>query len=88
MLGSAPGMALTRESLREYLSTKTRRDLSKVDDDAELFSSGLIDSFAMVDLLVFLEKSAGTKLGPEDINLDNLDSVNRILGFAAAHGKR
>lgn len=80
-------MALTREALREYLATKTRDDLSTVSDDAELFSTGLVDSFAMVDLLVFLEKHTGTRLGPEDIDLDNLDSVTRILAFAASQAK-
>jgi len=80
-------MALTRDALREYLATKTREDLSTVSDDAELFSTGLVDSFAMVDLLVFLEKHTGTRLGPEDIDLDNLDSVTRILAFAASQAK-
>ena len=57
-------MALTRDALVQYLEEKARVDLSGVEDDAELFSSGMIDSFAMVDLLVFLEKHTGTKMGP------------------------
>lgn len=80
-------MALTRDALVQYLEDKARVDLSDVEDDAELFSSGLIDSFAMVDLLVFLEKHTGTKMGPEDITLDNLDSVGRILAFASEHSQ-
>ena len=56
--------------------------MSQAEDETELFSTGLVDSFAMVDLLVFLEKHTGTKMGPEDITLDNLDSVSRILAFA------
>jgi len=31
--------------------------------------------------LMFLEKYTGSKLGPEDIDLDNLDSISRILKF-------
>ncbi len=76
-------MALTRDALREYLSTKTRADLTTVADEDPLFSSGIVDSFAMVDLLVFLEKHTGRRMGGEDIDLDNLDSVRRILDFAA-----
>ncbi len=75
-------MALTRDGLISYLEEKARVDLSSVDDETELFSSGMVDSFAMVDLLVFLEKHTGTKMGPEDITLENLDSVGRILAFA------
>ncbi len=76
-------MALTRDALIQYLEDKARVDLSGVDDETELFSSGMVDSFAMVDLLVFLEKHTGTKMGPEDITLENLDSLGRILAFAA-----
>jgi len=76
-------MTLTRDALIQYLEEKARVDLGGVDDETELFSSGLVDSFAMVDLLVFLEKHTGTKMGPEDITLENLDSVGRILAFAS-----
>ena len=75
-------MALTKQELLEYLSNHARDDLSEVTEDTELFSSGLIDSFAMVDLLLFLEKHTGTRLGPEDIDLDNLDTIGRIIKFA------
>lgn len=75
-------MALTKQELLEYLSNHARDDLSEVTEDTELFSSGLIDSFAMVDLLLFLEKQTGAKLGPEDIDLDNLDTIGRIIKFA------
>ena len=77
-------MSLSRDSLLEYLQGHLRLDLRGVDDQTELFSSGRIDSFAMVDLLVFLEKHTGAKLGPEDIDVDNFDSIARILAFAAA----
>lgn len=80
-------MSLTRESLISYLQGHARGDLSQVGDDDELFSTGTIDSFAMVELLVFLEGQTGTKLGPEDISLDNFDSVSRILAFAKARSK-
>ncbi len=75
-------MALTKQELLEYLSNHARDDLSEVTEDTELFSSGLIDSFAMVDLLLFLEKHTGARLGPEDIDLDNLDTIGRIIKFA------
>jgi acyl carrier protein len=80
-------MALTRDELVGYLHKQLRVDVSKVDDDTELFSSGKIDSFAMVDLLVFLEKQTGAKLGPEHITVENFDSIHRILAFAEAHTK-
>lgn len=80
-------MALTKPELLEYLEGHARVDISELEDATELFSSGLVDSFAMVDLLQFLEKHTGSKMGPEDINLDNLDSIERILAFAASRTK-
>ena len=81
-------MALDKAALLNYLADHARDDLSNVKEDTELFSSGLIDSFAMVDLLMFLEKHTGARLGPEDIDLANLDTIGRILAFAEKRGKR
>lgn len=80
-------MALDRQELRDFLATKTRADFSKVGDDDDLFSSGTVDSFAMVDLLVFLEKHTGKSLGLGDVDLEDLDSVERIMSFVAAQAK-
>ena len=79
---------LTKDALMEYLVSHAQVDPSAIEDSTELFSSGLVDSFAMVDLLQFLEKQTGSRMGPEDISLDNLDSVERILAFAASKEKR
>lgn len=75
---------MTRDELLKYLSGKTRADLSQISDTAELFSTGMIDSFAMVDLLFWLEKKTGGKMGPDDVSMENLDTVERILAFCAS----
>lgn len=79
-------MALTRESLREFLGKKTRVNLDKVGDDEDLFSSGLIDSFVMVDLMRLLEKQTGARIAPDD--LMKLDTIQQILDFSAAKTRR
>ena len=80
-------MALTKSDLLEHLADHARDDLSEVTEDPELFSTGLIDSFAMIDLLLFLEKHTGSKLGPEDMDVDNLDTIGRILKFVESRRK-
>lgn len=78
-------MALTREGLIDYLQLKQGVDPSQIEsDDTELFSSGLLDSFSMVDLILFIETEGRFKMNPTEVNLDNLDTVGRILAFAAA----
>jgi len=79
-------MALTAQQVREFLGSRTRADLSRVGDDAPLFSSAIIDSFVMIDLMGFLEKQTGARLAPED--LEALDSVQSILAFAEQKSKR
>ncbi len=80
-------MALTKSDLLKHLEDHARDDLSEVTEDTELFSTGLIDSFAMIDLLLFLEKHTGSKLGPEDMDVDKLDTIGRILSFVERRKK-
>lgn len=80
-------MAIQRQALVSFLNSKTRADLSSIGDDTALFSTGMVDSFTMVDLLMWLQQQIGTQLGPEDISVENFDSVGRILAFAAARSK-
>lgn len=75
-------MALTAESLREFLGSKTRTNMDEVGDDAALFSSGLIDSFVMIDLMNLLQKQTGARIAPDE--LMNLDSIRQILEFSAS----
>jgi acyl carrier protein len=54
-------------------------DVSGVDESTPLFSANLLDSFSMVDLIMFIEKQGGIKMDVWDVTLDNLDSIGRIL---------
>ena len=78
-------MALNRENLRRYLHEKQGLEPEDFEDDTMLFSSGLIDSFSMVDLIMFIEDTAGFRVHPADVTLDNFDSIDRILAFVEAH---
>lgn len=50
--------------------------------DTPLFSSGALDSVAMLSLIALVEESAGIAIHAEDVTLDNFDSVERIVRFA------
>ena len=75
---------MTRDGLIHYLKTKMGLDTDGVDDTTPLFSSGLLDSFSMVDMILFIEQQSGVRMAPMDVTLDNLDSIQRILDFATA----
>jgi len=74
-------MALERPKLLDYLTNNLGVEIADIDDETPLFSSGLLDSFTMVDVIMFIEQEGGIKLNPTEVNLDNLDSVSKILRF-------
>ena len=75
---------MNSDSLMTYLGERMGLDTSSLTADTPLFSSNLLDSFSMVDLIMFIEKESGLKLHPSDVSLDNLDSIDRILRFVDA----
>jgi acyl carrier protein len=77
-------MVLDRENLRRYLYEKQGLEPEDCEDDTRLFSSGLMDSFSMVDLIMFIENAAGLQVHPAEVTLDNFDSIARILAFVGA----
>lgn len=74
-------MGVIRNALLTYLAENFDVDLEDIEDDTPLFSSSLLDSFGMIDLVTFIEAEAAVKFGALDMHLDNLDSVNQILAF-------
>ena len=75
-------MVLTKESLQAFLSDELGIDGASLAADSPLFSSGLIDSFSLVALMTHIEQVCGFRIGPNDVNLDNFDSLGRILSYA------
>ena len=71
-----------KQALRTALVTQFRVNQGSLDDNAGLFSSGLIDSLSVIDLVCFVEQEIGRTVPPSEITLENFDSVNRIVRFA------
>ena len=73
---------LTADGLFAFLEDDLGVDVQDVDADTPLFSSQLVDSFALVTLMMFLEREAGIRIAPADVNLDNMDTIGRMLAYA------
>ncbi|MGD0945901.1 MAG: phosphopantetheine-binding protein [Candidatus Binatia bacterium] len=76
-------MVLSKELLLQFMEAALGVDTTDVDEHTELFSSGIIDSAAMVELIQFVESDGNVTFGPDDLTLDHLDSIDRILSFVA-----
>ncbi len=72
---------VSQEGLLEFLADDLGIDTADLTSDSLLFSTGVIDSFALVSLMTYLEAEGGFRLSPTDVNLDNLDSIDRIVAF-------
>ncbi|GGH24722.1 hypothetical protein GCM10007036_31310 [Alsobacter metallidurans] len=75
-------MRLSKEELQKYIESELFVDVNEFTDETLLFSGGLIDSFALVSLMSFIEKQAGIVISPSDVNLHNFDSISRIVAYA------
>lgn len=69
--------------VRSFLATDLGLDISNVTNDTPLFTSGMIDSFALIELLSYLEGEFKCKIDISDLgidNLDTLDAITRLVG--------
>ena len=72
---------LTADKLIAFFDTELGIDPSAVKEDTPLFSSGLIDSFSLLTVIDFLERSFSFRMNPMDVNLDHMDTVERMLAY-------
>lgn len=75
-------MLISRDQILKYLEGNFGLDLTAIDDTTELFSTGLLDSFSVGDLLMFLEENGNFTVEPYEVVVENIDTVSSILDFA------
>jgi acyl carrier protein len=49
--------------------------------DEPLLSSGLVDSFHLVDLSLFVEKNFGVRIEDTELNASSFDNLNQLTAF-------
>lgn len=76
-------MALTAEGIAAFL-TENLNVPGPLDETTELFSSGLLDSVAMINLIAHVEDHARIEVRPHEVTLENFDTIARILAYASA----
>lgn len=63
------------QQLKQYI-----RDQSSIEVETEesLFDRGILDSMALMELIMFIEDRTGLKVPPEEVNPDNFETISRI----------
>lgn len=55
---------------------------SKIDWDATIVELGVLDSHGILELVAWYEEFFCIKLNDEEINIENLGSINKMAAFA------
>ena len=77
--------ATRRDRLLNVLKKVTTAPIP-ADDGESLFESGLLDSFALPDLVSAIEEEFSIKVPDRDLNPRKFDSVSRIETYLEEHG--
>lgn len=74
-----------RASIHQYIvSTWLSGDERGFDDNTDLLSAGILDSFSTLSITAYLDQTFNARLEPADINPDNLRSVTTLARIVLA----
>ena len=71
------------EQIRSIIRQFTDRDVAT---NESLFSTGLLDSFSLPDLITALEQQLGIQIPDSDLNPRTFDSVELIVAYLNRQG--
>lgn len=74
-----------KAQLSEFISAEIVKDPSRrIDEHEALISSGLVDSFSLVDLALFVEDTFGVQIDDAELTADVFDSVEELSAIITA----
>jgi acyl carrier protein len=77
--------ARIRASIHQYIvSTWLSGDERGFDDNTDLLSAGILDSFSTLSITAYLDETFHAQLDPAEINPENLRSVNALARIVSA----
>ena len=75
-------MSEINDQLSKFIATNILKQPSRtIAEDEKLISSGLIDSFNLMDLALFVEDTYGVRIEDTELNADTFDSLNQLTAL-------
>ncbi len=68
-------------ALTAKLQSLSAVPLDDFTSDDRLFSSGLVDSMNIVEIILFVETYFDIQVDPTDLSMDNFDSMASVAGY-------
>ena len=70
------------ETLTKYIASEILKQQKRsLSPEEKLISSGLIDSFHLVDLALFVEDHFGVHIDDSELNASTFDNLNQLVAF-------
>jgi len=74
--------------LNDYITKEImKRPDRTLKTDEPLISGGLIDSFSLVDLSLFVEQTWGVRLDDTELNAETFDTLDQLAGLVESRTK-
>jgi acyl carrier protein len=68
--------------IQTFIATQILKQPNRIIATAEpLISSGLIDSFSLMDLALYVEDTFGVRIEDTELNADTFDNLNQLAGL-------
>lgn len=71
-----------KQAVRDFINDSINID--GLDDDENLFESGIVNSLFAIQLTTFVERTFGIEIGMDDLDIENFKSVNATTEFVVA----
>ena len=68
-----------KEAVRRFILSSI--NITHLDDDDNLFESGIVNSLFAVQLMMFIEKTFAIEVGMDDLDIENFKSLNATTAF-------
>ncbi|MEZ5337033.1 MAG: phosphopantetheine-binding protein [bacterium] len=72
-----------REKIIQFIHDEYVDDGTEVDDNTPLISSGLVDSFSMVSLKLYLEEEFEIEIDDDEASTEEFETVSRIQSLVS-----
>ena len=81
-------MTETIPSLATFIASKILKQPNRaITADESLISSGLIDSFSLMDLALYVEDTFGVRIEDTELNADTFDNLTQLASLIGSRKK-
>ncbi len=71
-----------QSTLNQYIATEILKQPKRlIAPEEKLISNGLIDSFHLVDLALFIEDTFGVHIDDTELNADTFDTLDQLVAL-------